>query len=167
MAPKMRAALLWPTRDGQLAIYNIRRHMRFIPYLLLIEHFPGLRSLLFRVLQHLFLIELEFSFHTFTLFTLNLYGRTTFSILLVATFQTHHSSFKLHNCSFLLLRSSLRRLLLDLPLPSLIFPLQPLNLLSLRKQIANSTFPAKDIAMGGTRYRISGDLEAELARAKW
>lgn len=141
--------------------------MRFISYLLLIKHFPSLRSLLFCVLQHLFLIELEFSFHTITLFTLNLFRRTTFSILLVATFQTHHSPFKLQNCSFLLLRSSLRHLLLDLLLPSLIFPLQPLDLLSLCKQIANCTLPAKDVAMGGARYRISGDLEAELARAKW
>ena len=116
-------------------------------YLFLIKHLPRLCSLLFRILQHLVFIKLELPFHTFTLFTRRFFGSIALSVLFITTLQTNHGFFKLGNCFFLLLRSSLQLLLLSFPLPSLIFLLQPLDLFPLRKQVADSTLSAEDVTV--------------------
>ena len=148
-------------------MYGVVKHMQYISYLFLIKHFPRLCSLLFRVLQYLVFIKLELPFHTFTLFTLRFFGCIALSVVLITPLQTHHGLFKLGNRFFLLLCSSLQFLLLSLPLPSLIFLLQPLDLFPLRKQVANSTLSTEDVTVRGACYGISSDLEAELARTKW
>ena len=148
-------------------MYVVVRHMQYISYLFLIKHSPRLGSLFFRILQHLVFVELEFPFHTFTLFTCRFFGSIALSVLFITTLQTHHGFFKLGNRFFLFFCSSLQFLLLSLPLPSLIFLPQPLDLFPLRKQIANSTLSAKDVTVRGACYGVSGDLKTELARTEW